>query len=113
MNRVELIGRLTKDPELNEGKATTCTFVIAVRRKENDTDFIRCVAFGKTADTIKKYVGKGRQVAVEGSIRTGSYEKSDGTKVYTTDVFVDRIEFLSNKEKDKDGFEEVYEKLPF
>ena len=88
MNRVVLIGRLTKDPELRfaAGSGTAVTrFTLAVnrpRRKDGQTeaDFITCVAFGKTAETIAQYVTKGNQFAVTGSIRTGSYDAQDGSK---------------------------------
>lgn len=102
MNKCVLIGRLTKDPELKllagSGKAN-CRFTIAVNReyKKDETDFINCVAWGKTAETISQYMTKGRQIAVSGSIRTGSFDKQDGTKVYTTDINVDHFEFVGGK----------------
>lgn len=101
MNKVLLIGRLTKDPELNflagTGKGI-CRFNLAVTRpfKKDETDFISCVAFGKTAETIGQYITKGRQLAVTGSIRTGSYDAKDGSKRYTTEVIVDSFEFIGN-----------------
>ena len=78
MNKVILIGRLTKDPELRyaAGNGTAvCRFTVAINRqfKKDETDFINCVAFGKTGETITQYLTKGRQIAVTGSIRTGSY----------------------------------------
>ena len=101
MNKVVLIGRLTKDPELRyaAGSGTAVTrFTIAVNRqfKKDETDFINCVAFGKTAETISQYLTKGRQIAVTGSIRTGSYDAQDGTKRYTTDVAVESFEFIGS-----------------
>lgn len=103
MNKVILIGRLTKDPELRfaAGSGTGVSrFTIAINRqfKKDETDFINCVAFGKTAETISQYLRKGRQIAVTGSIRTGSYDAKDGTKRYTTDIAVDSFEFVGNKE---------------
>lgn len=101
MNKVILIGRLTKDPELRftagSGMAVS-RFTVAVNRqfKKDETDFINCVAFGKTAETISQYLTKGRQIAVIGSIRTGSYDAQDGTKRYTTDVAVESFEFIGN-----------------
>lgn len=101
MNKVILIGRLTKDPELRftagSGMAVS-RFTVAVNRqfKKDETDFINCVAFGKTAETISQYLTKGRQIAVTGSIRTGSYDAQDGTKRYTTDVAVDSFEFVGS-----------------
>lgn len=99
MNKVILIGRLTKDPELNfaAGSGTAvCKFNLAVARpfKKDETDFINCIAFGKTGETIAQYITKGRQLAVTGSIRTGSYDAKDGSKRYTTDIVVDSFEFI-------------------
>lgn len=99
MNKVILIGRLTKDPELNytAGSGTAvCRFSMAVARpfKKDETDFINCVAFGKTGETIAQYLTKGRQLAITGNIRTGSYDAKDGTKRYTTDVVVESFEFI-------------------
>lgn len=103
INKVILIGRLTKDPELRfaAGSGTAVSrFTVAVNRqfKKDETDFINCVAFGKTAETISQYLRKGRQIAVTGSIRTGSYDAKDGTKRYTTDVAVESFEFIGNKD---------------
>lgn len=101
MNKVILIGRLTRDPELNfaAGSGTAVTrFSLAVKRpfKKDESDFINCVAFGKTGETIAQYITKGRQLAATGSIRTGSYDAKDGSKRYTTDIIVDSFEFLGN-----------------
>jgi len=101
MNKVILIGRLTKDPELNfaAGSGTAVTrFTLAITRafKKEETDFINCIAFGKTGETIAQYLTKGRQLAVTGNIRTGSYDAKDGTKRYTTDVVVESFEFISS-----------------
>jgi single-strand DNA-binding protein len=101
MNKVMLIGRLTRDPELNfaAGSGTAVTrFSLAVKRpfKKDESDFINCVAFGKTGETIAQYITKVRQLAVTGSIRTGSYDAKDGSKRYTTDIIVDSFEFLGN-----------------
>jgi single-strand DNA-binding protein len=103
MNKVILIGRLTSDPELRQTQAGTssATFTVAVDRimgkdKEKEADFIRCVAWGKTADHISKFFNKGKQIALEGNIKTGSYEK-DGVKHFTTDVWVDKVEFVGSK----------------
>ncbi|MGL4654997.1 MAG: single-stranded DNA-binding protein [Sarcina sp.] len=99
MNKVILIGRLTKDPDLRfaagSGKAVT-RFTMAVNRpmKRDEADFINCIAFGKTGETIAQYLTKGRQLAITGNIRTGSYEK-DGQVRYTTDVIVDSFEFIA------------------
>lgn len=102
MNKCVLIGRLVKDPELKflaeSGKAN-CRFTIAVNReyKKDETDFINCVAWGKTAETMSQYLFKGSKVAIEGHIQTGSYTNKEGHKVYTTDVVIDRFEFVGGK----------------
>ena len=101
MNKVILIGRLTKDPELRyaAGSGTAvCRFTLAVSRqfKKDETDFINCIAFNKQGEAIAQYVTKGRQLAVTGSIRTGSYDGQDGGKRYTTDVIVESFEFIGN-----------------
>ena len=102
MNKVVLMGRLTRDPELRftavSGTAVS-RFAVAVDRKKKDdgADFINCVAFGKTAETISQYLVKGRQILIEGNIRTGSYENDEGKKIYTTNVNVERFEFIGNK----------------
>lgn len=109
MNNVGLTGRITKDLELKytqNGKAY-CRFTLAVDRglsKEKKqeaeangqptADFINCVAWGKVAETINRYTAKGKKVLVYGSIETGSYTAQDGSKRYTTDVLVKRIEIL-------------------
>ncbi len=104
MNRVELIGRITKDPELRYTSANvaTCRFTLAVNRNfsnqngEREADFINIVAWRNQAENIKKYVSKGSLVAVEGRIQTGSYDR-DGQRVYTTDVIADNVQFLESK----------------
>lgn len=102
MNNIVLIGRITKDPELkytNNGKANT-RFTLAVQRNKDETDFINCVAWEKTAENIAEYFKKGSQIAVQGAIRTGSYEK-DGRTVYTTDVWVYKFDFVGNNQNVK------------
>ena len=101
MNSVVLIGRLCKDPEVREtqnGKTIT-RYTLAVNRRGKDqgADFINCVAFEKAGDFAGKYFMKGLRVAVRGRIQTGSYEKKDGSKVYTTDVIVEEQEFADGK----------------
>ena len=105
MNKVVLIGRLTADPNLSYAAGTgtaVCRFTLAVTRpfKRDEADFINCVAFNKTAETIGQYLVKGRQIAVSGNIRTGSYEAQDGTKRYTTDVVVENFEFIGSNKQD-------------
>lgn len=101
MNNVILIGRLTRDPELRytTSQMAVATFTLAIDRptkadREKETDFPRIKAFGKTAENCEKYLAKGRMVAVQGSLQTGSYEDKDGKRVYTTDVIANRVEFL-------------------
>ena len=124
MNKVILIGRLTKDPDLNfaAGSGTAvCRFSLAVTRpfKKDETDFISCISFGKTGETIAQYLTKGRQVAVTGSIRTGSYDAKDGTKRYTTDIVLDSFEFIGNNNNQSNndfnsmGFEEDMQQVDY
>lgn len=108
MNKTILIGRLTADPTLNfaAGTGTAVTrFTLAVTRpfKKDETDFINCIAFNKRAEAIAQYLTKGRQLAVTGSIRTGSYDAKDGTKRYTTDIVVDSFEFIGSNKNDNQG----------
>lgn len=99
MNKAVLVGRLVRDPDLKfaagSGNAVS-RFTLAVTRqfKRDEADFISCVAFGKTAEIISQYFTKGKQIAISGSIRTGSYDAQDGTKKYTTDVVVDTFDFI-------------------
>ena len=105
MNKVFLIGRLTRDPELRYTSSNLANMrcSIAVDRtyqregEERGTDFINIVAFGNRAETMKKYLTKGSQIAVDGRIQTGSYDGQDGKKVYTTDVIVENFQFLDSK----------------
>jgi len=105
MNKVLLVGRLTRDPELRttpSGMAVT-RFTIAVSQNftnkngERGADFINCSAWGRQADNISKYCRKGTMVSAEGRIRTSSYDAQDGTKRYTTEVVCDTVNFLSTK----------------
>lgn len=131
MNVVTLIGRLTKDPELRytNSQAAVCTAVLAVDRQvkageEKKADFIRITLFGKQAETFSKYLLKGRQVAVEGRIQTGSYQNQKGDTVYTTDVIVSRFYFIGSKGDAPaapaqqgipvpEGFDAIDEDIPF
>ena len=104
MNKVMLVGRITRDPEARQnGESTVVRFTIAVNRKfknaegNYDADFISCVAFGKTAEFVEKYFKKGSAIGICGRIQTGSYTNKDGQKVYTTDVVVDDAEFVESK----------------
>ncbi len=108
MNKVILIGRLSRDPEMRTtGSGTTVTrFTVAVSRPfgtqngDRQADFINCVAWRKQAENIAKYCVKGTQVAIEGRIQTGSYDAQDGTKRYTTDIICDNVTFLGSKNSD-------------
>lgn len=102
MNSVSLIGRLTKDPDVNtygkgRDKKLVARYTLAVDGYGDNTDFISCVCFGKTADFADEYLFKGMKVGVSGRITTGSYENDKGDKVYTTDVVVDSHTFCEKK----------------
>ena len=108
MNKVVLVGRLTADPELRQTQSgiASCQFTVAVNRKfadkntgERQADFIRCQAWRQTAEFISRYFSKGKMIALEGSLRTGSYTDKNHSDVthYTTDVFVDNVEFAGGK----------------
>ena len=100
MNNVTLMGRLTRDPELKYSQAgkAYCRFTVAINRDFNkdEADFINCLAFGKTAETIAEWLGKGRRIALQGRIQTGSYQNSNGDTIYTTEVVADRFEFVDS-----------------
>ena len=101
MNTVQLLGNIVRDPELKyaAGSGTAVSrFTVAVKRqfKKDESDFINCIAFGKTAETIAQYFVKGNKIAIIGHIQTGSYEK-DGKTVYTTDIIVDAFDFVNSK----------------
>ena len=104
MNNVILMGRLTRDPELKYSQAgkAYCRFTVAINREFNreEADFINCLAFGKTAETIAEWLGKGRRIALQGRIQTGSYQNSNGDTVYTTEVVADRFEFVDSAKSD-------------
>ena len=107
MNKVVLIGRLTRDPDVRytQGDNSTCIarYTLAVDRRrykregEQEADFISCVAFGKGGEFAEKYLHKGMKIGVIGRIQTGSYTNKDGQKVYTTDVVVEDHEFVESK----------------
>lgn len=105
MNSVNLVGNLTRDPEVRytQDQNAVCQFSVAISRGKNrngddmGADYPRVVVFGKTAENCGKYLRKGSRVGVIGSIRTGSYENQQGNRVYTTDVYASRVEFLTSK----------------
>lgn len=134
MNSVQLLGRLARDPEVRytqgENATSVARFTVACNRKykknsEQEADFISCVAFGKTAEFIERYFNKGSSIALNGRIQTGSYTNKDGSKVYTTDVVVESLEFVGKKSDDSsadtskqnDDFmnipDDIDENLPF
>ena len=107
MNKVILMGRLTRDAEVRysqgDNASAVARFSLAVDRRfkregdEQTADFINCVAFGKTGEFMERFGHKGTKFVVEGRIQTGSYTNKDGQKVYTTDVVVENIEFAESK----------------
>ena len=108
MNRVELVGRLVRDPDVRmttgEEPKAIARFSVAVNRKgsKDQSDFISCVSFGKNAEFLEKYFKKGMRIGISGHIQTGSYTNKDGVKVYTTDVIADEQEFVEDKKKDEE-----------
>ena len=104
-NRVVLIGRLTKDPDLkySESNLPVLRFTIAVNRIFTDqngqkqADFINCVAFRKQAENMARFLGRGSQIAVEGRIQTRNYQGKDGNTVYVTEVVAESVQFLESK----------------
>lgn len=107
MNTVTIMGRLTRDPEIRyTGETKIANFSIAIDRAPRkdgtkDTDFPRCVAFGKTADIVEAYCRKGARLAVQGRIQTGRYENKNGETVYTTDVVAERVFVIDWPERDQ------------
>ncbi len=106
MNKVVLVGRLTRDPEVRYSQGDSATavarYTIAVDRRfkrdnEPTADFIPCVIFGRSAEFAEKYFRQGMRVAISGRIQTGSYTNKDGVKVYTTEVIVEDQEFAESK----------------
>ena len=114
MNKVILMGRLTRDPEVRysagDNAMAVARFSLAVDRRrranggdEQTADFINCVSFGKQAEFAEKYLRKGTKLLVTGRIQTGSYTNKDGVKVYTTDVVVEEQEFAESKASSDNG----------
>ena len=137
MNKVILMGRLTRDPEVRyssgENSSANASFTLAVDRRfrkqgeEQQADFIRCVAFGKQAEFIEKYIKRGTKIVLVGHIQTGSYTNKEGQRVNTTDVIAEEVEFAESKSSSEsrnqspsereDGFmnipDGIDEELPF
>lgn len=116
MNKVILMGRLVRDPEVRytqaENPMAVSRYTLAIdrrgiKKKEGDqkpeTDFINCIAFGKSGDFAEKYFHRGLRVLVSGRIQTGSYVNKDGNKVYTTDVIVEEQEFADSKNQNAEN----------
>lgn len=105
MNKVLLIGRLTRDPEIRYSQNNTAVarYTLAVDRFKRDAeqsaDFIRCVCFNKTAEFAKQYFYKGKRIAITGRIQTGSYTDREGQTVYTTDIVVENQEFCESQSR--------------
>ena len=103
MNKVILMGRLTRDPEVNKaGETTIARYSLAIDRRfhregEASADFLNCVAFGKSGEFAEKYFRKGTKVVITGRIQTGSYTNKDGAKVNTFDIIVEEQEFAESK----------------
>ena len=125
MNKVILIGNLSKDPELSTTTSgiSVCKFDIAVQRRfetngERETDFFKIIAWRGLADNCGKYLSKGKQAAVVGSLQTRTYEDKYGNKRYGTEIVADEVEFLSPKEERNEpklspAPEEIQDELPF
>ena len=118
MNKVILMGRLTRDPEVrysqNDNTMAIARYSLAVDRRvsrnnqgggdQQTADFINCVAFGRQGEFAEKYLHKGMKIAIEGRIQTGSYTNKDGQKVYTTDIVVENHEFCESKNANGGGY---------
>lgn len=119
MNKVFLQGRLTKDIELRyttTNNTPVVTFSLAVDREyeKDKTDFINCVAYGKTAEFISKYFSKGKLLLAIGTLQTRFYDDKDGKRVYVTEVIIEKTYFTGNKEETKEEFTPVTDdSLPF
>lgn len=127
MNRVVLMGRLTRDPQVSYSNTQSgeqmciARFTVACDRRmrrdassdQQTADFISCVAFGRTGEFVEKYFKQGNRISLEGSIRTGSYMNKDNQRVYTTDVVAENVEFCESRSSGTangggDGFQRVY-----
>ena len=117
MNKVVMIGRATKDVELKVTPSGTnvATFSIAVKRpfKDNESDFFECVAYGKTAELISKYIKKGDLFGIEGRLQARNYTNKEGRKVYVTEIIVENVEFLQSKKQETTEAPKFAETDPF
>ena len=121
MNRVILVGRLTKDLELRKtpNGNSVINFFVAVNRPfpnkqtgEREADFVNCVAWGKTAENTATFVGKGSMVGIEGRIQTRSYDNQQGQKVYVTEVLAESIQFLEPKSTNQANLQQNVQEMP-
>lgn len=119
MNKVILMGRLTKDPEVRytQQNIAVARYTLAVARRfqqkgQVDTDFINCIAFGKTAEFAEKYLGQGKQIAIVGRIQVRSWEDKNNQKQWSTEVIIEEHYFTGSKEKEMQ-YKEEYDDLPF
>lgn len=104
MNKVILIGRLTRDPEYRDGENPFCRYTLAVDNwsKDKEADFINCVAFKRNAEIARDNYHKGIKIAISGRIQTGKYTNKDGQTIHTTDVVIESQEFCESKKKADD-----------
>ena len=121
MNKVILMGRLTKNPDIRwtQGQEQKCTarYTLAVNRRyskegQQSADFISCVAFGRLAEFAEKYLKQGIKIVISGRIQTGSYTNREGVKVYTTDVVVEEQDFAESKRKEEQPQQQSFGKDP-
>lgn len=121
MNKVVLMGRLTADPDIKHNKKeklTIARFTLAVNFNEDNTDFIRCSCFGKTAEIAEDYLSKGMRILIDGRWHTGQYENDDGETVYTNECIVNRFEFCESRKdvvssgEDYEDYEDDEDKKP-
>lgn len=109
MNKIILMGRLTRDPEMRSGNGTqVCRYTLAVDRRfkrdgEPDADFFNCTVFGKSAEFAEKYFRQGTKLLITGRIQSDNYTNKDGQKVYTTDVVCENVEFAESKNSQSGG----------
>lgn len=113
INRVILVGRLTKNPEIRKtpNGASICKFTLAVSRKvktqgQPDADFISCVAWNKTADLMYQYLKKGSLIGIDGRLQTGKFTNNNGETIYTCDVMVESLQFLDKKDDSQSNNQE-------
>lgn len=112
MNKIFLIGNLTKDIELKaSGEKNYCRFSIAVKRKKEEVDFINCIAFGKTAELLNQYCSKGSKLSIVGRLEVSQYKGKNGENITSYDVIVEDIEFLSNKGQNQSESKQILEEV--